>query len=125
MSHRLDALAQTNRLRALPPDQKLAFTAALLLLALLSAPVVQLAISLWLLVWIVAYAGIPWKAYLSLLLLPLGFAITSLPAIVINGAGSADFATLQGDVWQGWSQPLGGLTLYISQQGLQQGPPRY
>lgn len=120
MSHRLDTLAQTNRLRALPPGQKLAFTAALLLLALLSAPVVQLAISLWLLVWVVAYAGIPWKAYLSLLLLPLGFALISLPAIVINGAGSTEFAALQGDVWQGWSQPLGPLTLYISQQGLQQ-----
>jgi cobalt/nickel transport system permease protein len=120
VSHRLDALAQTNRLRTLPPGQKLAFAAALLLLALVAAPVVQLALSLWLLVWVVAYAGIPWKAYLSVLLLPLGFALTSLPAIVINGAASADFASLQGDVWQGWSQPLGGLTLYISQQGLHQ-----
>ncbi len=121
MSHRLDALAQTNRLRMLPPGQKLAFAAALLLLALVSTPVVQLVISLWLLVWVVAYAGIPCKAYLSVLLLPLGFALTSLPAIVINGAGSAEFAALQEDVWRGWSQPLGGLTLYISQQGLHQG----
>lgn len=120
MSHRLDALAQTNRLRTLPPGQKLGFAAALLLLALVSSPVVQLAISLWLLMWVVAYAGIPSKAYLSVLLLPLGFALTSLPAIVINGAGSAEFAALQGDVWQGWSQPLGSLTLYISQQGLHQ-----
>jgi cobalt/nickel transport system permease protein len=120
VSHRLDALAQTNRLRTLPPGQKLAFAAALLLLALVSPPAVQLAISLWLLVWIVAYAGIPWRAYISVLLLPLGFALVSLPAIVINAAGSADFAVLQRDAWQGWSQPLGPLTLYISHQGLQQ-----
>lgn len=120
MSHRLDALAQANRLRTLPPGQKLAFAAALLLLALLSPPAVQLAISLWLLVWVVAYAGIPWKTYLSVLVLPLGFALTSLPAIVINGAGSTEFAALHADAWQGLSQPLGGLTLYISQQGLHQ-----
>jgi cobalt/nickel transport system permease protein len=120
VSPRLDALAQTNRLRTLPPGQKLAFAAALLLLALVSAPMVQLAISIWLLVWVVAYAGIPCKAYLSVLLLPLGFALTSLPAIVINAVGSADVASLQGDVWRGWSQPIGGLTLYISLQGLHQ-----
>jgi cobalt/nickel transport system permease protein len=98
VSPRLDALAQTNRLRTLPPGQKLAFAAALLLLALVSAPMVQLAISIWLLVWVVAYAGIPCKAYLSVLLLPLGFALTSLPAIVINAVGSADVASLQAGV---------------------------
>jgi cobalt/nickel transport system permease protein len=120
VSHRLVALAQSNRLRRLPPGQKLAFAAALLLLALVSAPGVQLAISFWLLIWVVAYAGIPWKAYLSVMVLPLGFALTSLPAIVINGTGSADLAGVQADLWHGFSQPLGPLTLYVSQQGLHQ-----
>ena len=120
MSHRIDALAHGNRLRLLPPGHKAAFAAALLLLALLAPAPVQLLISLWLLVWTVGYAGIPATTYLPMLLLPLGFALSSLPAIVINGAGPGAWAGVQADVWQGLSQPVAGWTLYISKQGLSQ-----
>jgi cobalt/nickel transport system permease protein len=120
MSHRIDALAHGNRLRVLPPGHKLAFTAVLLLLALVAPPPVQLLISLWLALWIVGYAGIPASLYLPMLLLPLGFAVSSLPAIVINGVGPGAFAGVQADVWKGLSQPVAGWTLYISRQGLSQ-----
>jgi cobalt/nickel transport system permease protein len=70
MSHQIDSLAYTNRLRWLPPSHKLSFAIVLLLLSLISAPIVQLLISVWLLLWIVAYARIPAKFYLRLLSFP-------------------------------------------------------
>jgi len=120
MSNRIDTLAHSNRLRLLPPGQKAGFATTLLLLALVSPPPVQLLISLWLVVWIVGYAGIPASTYLPMLLLPLGFAATSLPAIVINGVGHDAFAVVHTDAWRGLNQPVGGWTLYISKLGLGQ-----
>ncbi|MEI6828587.1 MAG: cobalt ECF transporter T component CbiQ [Synechococcaceae cyanobacterium ELA445] len=120
MSHRLEALAHGNRLRLLPPGHKAAFAATLLLLALVAPPPVQLLISLWLALWTIVYAGIPAATYLPMLLLPLGFALSSLPAIVINGVGHGAFAGVHADVWQGLSQPVAGWTLYISKLGLSQ-----
>jgi cobalt/nickel transport system permease protein len=120
VSHRIDALAHGNRLRLLPPGQKAGFAATVLLLALVAPPPVQLLISLWLMVWTVSYAGIPAGTYLPMLLLPLGFALSSLPAIVINGVGHDAFAGVQADAWRGLSQPVAGWTLYISKLGLSQ-----
>jgi cobalt/nickel transport system permease protein len=120
MSNRIDALAHSNRLRHLPPGQKAGFATTLLLLALMSPPPVQLLISLWLVIWTVGYAGIPAGTYLRMLLLPLGFAVTSLPAIVLNGVGDDAFAVVHTDAWRGLSQPVGGWTLYISKLGLGQ-----
>jgi len=120
MSNRIDALAHSNRLRLMPPGQKAGFATTLLLLALVSPPPVQLLISLWLVVWTVGYAGIPAGTYLRMLLLPFGFALTSLPAIVINGVGHDAFAVVHADAWQGLSQQVAGRTLYISKLGLGQ-----
>lgn len=120
MSHRLDALAHGNRLRALPPGHKLAFAAVLLLLALVAQPPVQLLIVLWMIVWITGHAGIPVRLILPLLLLPLGFAIASLPAIVIHAVASESFSAVQADVWRGLGRPVAGWTLYISRLGLSQ-----
>ena len=120
MSYQIDTLAHSNRLRLLPPGQKAGFATTLLLLALVSQPPVQLLISLWLMVWIVGYAGIPASTYLPMVLLPLGFAVTSLPAIVINGVGHDALAVVHTDAWRGLSQPVGEWTLYISKLGLGQ-----
>ncbi|MBJ7900686.1 MAG: cobalt ECF transporter T component CbiQ [Cyanobacteria bacterium RI_101] len=118
MGHSLDALAQTNGLRALPPEQKLGFAAALFFLAY-GAPIpVQGLIALWLFVWVVKYAQIPASIYLRLLSLPLTFLLLGLPAWII-GAGRADqLATFRSDVL--WGAPIGSFYLYLSQQGLEQ-----
>ncbi|NQV11520.1 MAG: cobalt ECF transporter T component CbiQ [Cyanobacteria bacterium] len=120
MSHILDALAHGNRLRALPPGQKLAFSGILLALALVAPAPVQLLITLWLGVWIVGHAAIPARLYLPILLLPLGFAAASLPALLIGLVGSENFASIQSDVWRGLGQPLAGWTLYVSKLGINQ-----
>ncbi len=120
MSHQIDSLAYTNRLRWLPPDQKVSFAIALLLLSLLAPPLVQGLISLWLVVWIVVYAGIPAMLYLRLLILPMGFWLTSLPAFVVSGIALNQQQAMQWDVWQGWGIGAGDVYWYISQTGLHQ-----
>lgn len=120
MNHQIDSLAYTNRLRELPPTHKLSFAIALLILSLISPPIVQLAIALWLAVWTVIYAGIPAKIYLRLLSLPLLFLLTSLPAFVIAGVGGDRIHQIQWDVWQNWGISLGNLYIYASRNGLYQ-----
>ncbi len=120
MSHLIDSLAYTNRLRWLPPIHKLSFAIALLGLSLVAPAMVQGLIGLWLALWIVGYARIPGKIYLRLLSLPLGFWLTSVPAIAINGVGIAQQQSVQWDVWQGWGTGISGFYLYISQTGLHQ-----
>lgn len=88
VSSRIDAVAYANRLRHLSAAGKALFSAALLLLALAADWPVQLAIALWLAVWVVAYAAIPIRLYLGLLLPPLGFVAASLPALLL-GVGPA------------------------------------
>jgi cobalt/nickel transport system permease protein len=118
MSHKIDRFAYTNRLRWLPPGHKLAFAIMLLLLSLVSGPIVQGLISLWLVLWVVFYAGIPAKFYGGLLLLPIGFWLTSFPALVLNGVGVDGMAIVQLDVC--WGGIIGNFYLYVSQAGLRQ-----
>ncbi|NJL49774.1 MAG: cobalt ECF transporter T component CbiQ [Leptolyngbyaceae cyanobacterium SM2_5_2] len=120
MSHQIDSLVYTNRLRWLPPGQKLSFAIVLMGLSLMAHPIVQILISVWLVLWIVIYANIPANFYFRLLLLPLGFLLTSLPAVVINGVGLNSIQSVQADVWQGWGMGIGSLYLYVSQTGLHQ-----
>lgn len=120
MSHQIDSLAYSNRLRWLPPDQKVCFAIALLLLSLLSSPLVQGLISLWLAVWIVVYAGISATLYLRLLILPMGFWLMSLPAFVVSGIALDQQQAMQWDVWQGWGIGAGHVYWYVSQTGLHQ-----
>ncbi len=120
MSHQIDSLAYTNRLRSLPPSHKLSFAIALLILSLISHPIGQMLISFWLILWIVVYAGIPANIYFRFLSLPLGFWLTSVPAFVINGVSLEAIQSVQSDVWQGWNMVIGNFYLYVSQTGLQQ-----
>lgn len=119
MSHQIDSLAYGNRLRWLPPNHKLSFAIVLLILSLLSPPIVQGLISIWVFIWIVCYAAIPANIYLKLLAFPLSFWIASLPAFVINGADVQTQAVMA-DVWQGLGMSLGRFYVYVSNDGLQQ-----
>lgn len=119
MHHQIDSLAYTNRLRYLPPEQKLSFAAVVFVLSYVAPPPVQIAIAIWLSVWTVVYAGIPINIYGKLQAIPLGFWLTSMPALMIGGVWLHDLSALQGDVLQGVT--LGNLHLYLSRQGLQQG----
>lgn len=120
MSHLIDSCAYANRLRGLPPSHKLAFAIILLFLALISQPIVQLLITVWLFLWIVVYAKIPSKSYLRLLLIPFGFWCMSLPALVFNGVSLDAVLPVQPDIWQGWGIGVGNFYGYISQTGVQQ-----
>lgn len=119
MSHLIDSLAYTNRLRRLPPAHKLSFAIALLILSLVSQAIVQLLIGGWLAICVVIYAGIPSKIYFQLLSVPLGFWLMSLPAFVINGTGADQMQTVQWDVFH-WSIQANSFYLYVSQTGLHQ-----
>lgn len=118
MALQIDTLAYTNRLRHLPPEHKLLFAIALLLITYCAHAPIQLAIALWLSVWIVIYAQIPAATYGRLLLIPIGFWFTSLPAFVISGVRVDHLASVQTDVWQGFV--WGHYYLYVSQHGMQQ-----
>ncbi len=120
MNHQIDSLAYTNRLRGLPPSHKLSFAITLLILSLVSGAIVQLSIGLWLVVWIVVYAGIPGKLYLRLLSLPLMFLLTSLPALAMGGVELSQIQQIQWDIWQGWGLSIGTFYLYVSRTGIYQ-----
>jgi cobalt/nickel transport system permease protein len=110
----LDTLAYSNRLRHLPPAQKLWFALTMLLLALITHYPVQILIFIWIGCWSVVYAGIPWRIYSSMILGVMTFLITSLPALAIEYAGTIS-PDIQSDIlWQiaGW-----GGHIYLSRQG--------
>lgn len=84
MNIQIDTLAYTNRLRDLPPEEKLFFALASLLLALVSHQFIQLALGVWLSIWVIIYAKIPAKIYLQMMLAVITFLLISLPTLVIN-----------------------------------------
>ena len=114
MQIHLDTLAYSNRLRQLPPAQKLWFALAVLLLALVSHYPVQILIFGWMSVWIVIYAGIPRRVYGGMLVAVSVFLITSLPAIAIEYAGSSTPA-IQADTL--WHLNFGSGQIYLSYRG--------
>lgn len=118
MALQIDTLAYTNRLRQLPPEHKLLFAIALLLITYCTSVPIQLAIAVWLSVWTVIYAKIPASIYFRLLLIPLGFWFTSLPAFITSGVGVEDLPSVQADVWHGIT--WGNVYLYLSRHGIQQ-----
>lgn len=115
MNIQFDTLAYSNRLRHLPPGQKLWFAVGMLLLALISHYPVQLAILGWMSVWIMVYAGIPSAVYRSMMGGVLIFFGTSLPALVIEYVGTISPA-VQPDVW--WQMDVWSGHIYFSQLGL-------
>jgi cobalt/nickel transport system permease protein len=118
MHHQIDSLAYSNRLRSLPPEQKLGFAMALFGLGYLVPAVGQWAIAAWLAVWIVGYAGIPLAVYSKLLALPGSFLLLSLPALAVGVGWREMVLTVQPDVLLGL--PLGPVYLYLSRQGIGQ-----
>jgi cobalt/nickel transport system permease protein len=91
---------------------------ALFILSYLAPTYVQIIITVWLGIWIVGYARIPFKFYGQLLLITLSFWLVSVPALFISGVGLEHLSLVQEDVGQGIK--LGSLYLYISQQGIDQ-----
>ena len=118
MHHQIDSLAHTNRLRYLPPEHKLLFGITLFCLSWAAPFPLQVLITVWIAIWIVIYAQIPVSVYLKLQAIPLGFWLTSVPALVLGGVWLSDMQSVQPDVL--WGVTLGNLFIYFSQQGLQQ-----
>jgi cobalt/nickel transport system permease protein len=118
MTLQLDTLAYTNRLRGLPPEHKLIFAIATLMISLCTHPLVQVLIGLWMGVWTVVYARIPAGIYLRLLTFASFFWLTSLLALIINGVSVASLSLVQSDLWHGLT--LGNYYIYISRSGSMQ-----
>jgi cobalt/nickel transport system permease protein len=113
----IDTLAYSNQLRHLPPSQKLWFALIVLVLALIAHYPIQIVIFSWMTVWILVYAGIPTKVYISMILGVMIFLVTSLPTLAIEYVDkiSPDIqsdALWQMKVWDGY--------IYLSHQGLLQ-----
>lgn len=114
----IDTFSYHNRLRGLPPRQKVLFAGIVLVLALVTRPIIQIAIAIWMSVWVVKYAGIPSKIYGRMLSVAIVFWLTSIPALLIAGVALSEQASIQADVLSGWS--IGSYYFYLSQQGVLQ-----
>lgn len=84
MHHHLDLYAYTNRLRSLDPRQKVLFSLGTLGFAFFAHPLVQGLLWLWLVLWILGYARIPWRVYGLLVGTVIAFWLFSLPALVVQ-----------------------------------------
>ena len=111
----LDNLSHNNRLGHLPPEHKLGFALVGLTIALIAHPPVQIAIALWMSIWIVGYARIPVKIYGGMLSLAIGFWLTSIPALLISGVAVSTRAAISADALSGIT--IGSYYLYLSHQG--------
>jgi cobalt/nickel transport system permease protein len=110
----IDTLAYSNRLRHLPPTQKLWFALIVLLLASISHYPVQIVIFVWMSVWIVVYAGIPRQIYSLMILGVMTFLVTSLPALVFEYAGIVSPEIRADALWQ---IDVGSGQIYLSSHG--------
>ena len=115
MQIQIDTLAYSNRLRHLPPAQKLWFALVALILALVAHYPVQIVIFAWMSVWIAIYAGIPHRVYGGMLLGVSVFLMTSLPAIAIEYANNISPAMQVDALWQ---MDVWGGQIYLSHRGV-------
>ncbi|OCR02254.1 cobalt ECF transporter T component CbiQ [Oscillatoriales cyanobacterium USR001] len=116
MHHHLDVYTYSNHLRQISPQQKLWFAIAVILIALMTHPITQLLIVVWLGIWTVGYARIPAKVYLNVLMVAGFFLLTSIPALAIDVVAVEQLASVQLD-------QLGGVTIgnwyfFVSHIGL-------
>jgi cobalt/nickel transport system permease protein len=111
----IDTLAYSNQLRHLPPSQKIYFALIVLVLALITHYPIQIVIFGWMSVWILVYAGIPTKIYISMILGVMTFLVTSLPTLAIEYTGIIT-PDIQSDVW--WQMNVWNGHIYLSHQGL-------
>jgi cobalt/nickel transport system permease protein len=119
MHHQIDSLAYQNRLRFLPPSHKFIFAIFLFILGYLSPPLWQILIAVWLSIWIIVYAKIPYLTYLQMLGIPLSFWLMSLPALCLGVGLHSNWTDFSADVQ--WGIPLPKFYLYLSKQGIKQG----
>jgi len=84
MHHHLDTYTYQNHLRTLPPQQKLIFALVVMGIALTTHAFTQGLIFIWLSIWTVYYARIPYKVYSSTLTVMVIFFLTSVPALVVE-----------------------------------------
>ncbi|AMA71425.1 hypothetical protein ACH33_00210 [Aneurinibacillus sp. XH2] len=84
MKIQLDTLAYTNRLRHVSPIQKLVIGITMLCFVMVAHAPTHIAVFVWMSVWIVGYAGIPWRIYLRLLGAISLFLALSLPPIMLE-----------------------------------------
>ncbi|MEJ8547827.1 cobalt ECF transporter T component CbiQ [Brevibacillus borstelensis] len=115
MIGRIDSLAYENRLKRLPPGQKLFFSLAMLLLALISHPLVQGMLFVWMSIWIVVYARTPWRIYLAVVAASFAFLLAGSPALLLEVTRLSEW-TRGGDVLAYWQ--LGGWVVYATAEGL-------
>ncbi len=116
MHHHLDVYTYANRLRQISPQQKLLFAIAVLVIALITHPIPQLLIAVWLGIWTVGYARIPARVYLSVLMVAGLFFLTSIPALVVNIVDVDQAASVQPDLVAGIT--LGNGYFFVSRTGL-------
>lgn len=114
MSMQIDTLAYANRLRHLPPGQKVLFALVLLLLVLAGQPPVQWAIAVWISLWVVVYANIPLAFYARMVAVASLFLFASLPALLveITAASKLPATSLFAIHVSAW-------TIYLSKAGLE------
>lgn len=84
MKFTIDTLAYQNSLRFVSPVWKFGLAVVLIILSVLSQPIVQVVIFIWMILWILWYARIPWKPYLILLGTSLLFYLVSMPALLLE-----------------------------------------
>jgi len=114
----LETLAYTNRLRDLPPEQKLLFAGGTLLMALLGQPFVQVLVFLWMSGLLILCARIPLKTYGCLLGLPCAFLLMGLLPLTVSWTPAARLAIAVEDAWAGFQ--WGGWWIYVSRAGAAQ-----
>ncbi len=112
---KIETLAHTNKLKILPPEQKIFFGFAWLILALIAKLTVQIVIILWVAIWLIIYAKIPYKFYCKLLWFSSLFFVISSPAFLVNI--SPQLIPLPIDSL--WGVKLGGFSVYISWDNLE------
>ena len=112
MNLQIDTLAYTNRLRTLPPEQKLLFALVVLAISAIGNTPSHVIIIFWMSIWIVGYARIPAPTYLKLVALASLFLIISWPALVVNVTSPDRIELIKADRWSGIS--LGWWHFYVS-----------
>lgn len=114
----LDTLAHQNRLRYLPPQQKLGFGLEVLGLAWVTHWPVQLLLLAWVSVWLLVYAKIPGPAYRQLLGMATGFLFVGVVVLMVNVVPVTAMAAVGTDEVLGVSWG-GGIAISVSRAWVQ------
>lgn len=113
LEHLLDEQAQTNAISQINPVTKLILGVGSLILALITpSPIIPVISAITLSSVIILIAKIPLRLYLRILLIPAGFTLISVSAIILLTGGDTIF-------WHASITPW--LSFSISQEGIRQG----